>query len=116
MELETERLILREYVSEDWEAVLAYHSDPLYQRFYPMSDRSVDEAKDFIQMFLDHQKQQPRIKFQLVVTLKPGRQLISNCGIRLDSPDAHQADLGYELAPDYWGQGYATEAARAMLN
>jgi RimJ/RimL family protein N-acetyltransferase len=41
--------------------------------------------------------------------------LIGNCGIRLASAGAHQADLGYELDPDFWGQGYATEAARAMV-
>jgi len=41
MELETERLILREYFPDDWEAVLTHHSDPRYQRFYPIVDRSV---------------------------------------------------------------------------
>ena len=29
--------------------------------------------------------------------------------------DARQADIGYELDPDYWQQGYASEAAHAMV-
>ena len=29
--------------------------------------------------------------------------------------NSHQAELGYEIDPAYWGQGYATEAARKML-
>lgn len=29
---------------------------------------------------------------------------------------AHEADLGYELNPDYWGCGYATEAAAALID
>ena len=41
--------------------------------------------------------------------------LIGNCGIRLEKPGGLAADIGYEIAPGYWGNGYATEAARAML-
>jgi RimJ/RimL family protein N-acetyltransferase len=41
--------------------------------------------------------------------------LIGNCGLRLDRPDAHQGDIGYELSPNYWEKGYATEAAIAIL-
>lgn len=116
MELETERLVLREFRDEDWAEVFAYQSDPRYLQYYPFTDRSVEEVKEFIQMFLDHQVQKPRIKFQLAVTLKSTGGLIGNCGIRLDKPDAHQGDIGYELSPEHWGQGYATEAARAMID
>lgn len=47
------------------------------------------------------QKQEPRIKFQLAITLKSEGTLIGNCGIRMDTPDPHQADIGYELSPKY---------------
>ena len=47
--------------------------------------------------------------------LKSSQQLIGNCGIRLKSADAQEGDLGYELSPDHWGRGYATEAARAIV-
>jgi RimJ/RimL family protein N-acetyltransferase len=71
---------------------------------------------------LDQQQQQPRTKFQLAITLKSTAQLIGNCGIRLGEPsmfqgsEPHEANIGYELSPAHWGQGYATEAARAMVN
>ena len=32
-----------------------------------------------------------------------------------EAVDALEADIGYELAPDQWGRGYATEAARAIV-
>jgi RimJ/RimL family protein N-acetyltransferase len=67
-------------------------------------------------MFLDQQRQQPRIKFQLAVTLKSTGGLIGNCGVRLEKPGARQGDIGYELSPEHWGQGYATEAIRVMVN
>ncbi|TDJ25056.1 MAG: N-acetyltransferase [Gammaproteobacteria bacterium] len=33
----------------------------------------------------------------------------------MDSAHANEGDIGYELSPDYWGRGFATEAAKAML-
>jgi [ribosomal protein S5]-alanine N-acetyltransferase len=114
MQLTTARLILREYGADDWPAVLAYQSDLRYQRFYSHTDHTPEQARDFVQMFLDQQAEQPRLKFQLALTLKSDGQLIGGCGIRMRTPNAHEADIGYELNPAYWGQGYASEAARAI--
>lgn len=115
MQLETDRLILREFVPGDWEAVLAYQSDPRYLRYYAWTGRTAQEARDFVRIFLDLQAARPRHKFQLAVTLKGDDRAIGNCGIRLAAPGARVADIGYEFAPDQWGHGYATEAARAIL-
>jgi [ribosomal protein S5]-alanine N-acetyltransferase len=115
MQLTTARLILREFIADDWPAVLAYQSDPRYLRYYAWTGRTPDEVQVFVRMFLDQQAEQPRLKFQLALTLKSNGQLIGNCGIRMRTTDAHEADIGYELNPDYWGQGYASEAARAIV-
>ena len=115
MELITERLILREFNENDWPAVLAYQTNPLYLRYNEWTERTPAAVQEFVQMFLTQQQEQPRIKFQLAIVLKSNHQLIGNCGIRMKSSDAHEADLGYELAPPHWGYGYATEAAGAMV-
>lgn len=135
MKITTPRLVLREFRASDWQAVLAYQSDPRYLRYYPWLDREPEEVQAFVQAFLDQQQEAPRRKYQLAVTLKlaeapaavpenplNGRlngkllhPLIGNCGIRLENAGADQADLGYEIAPAHWGHGYASEAARAML-
>jgi ribosomal-protein-alanine N-acetyltransferase len=112
MELHTARLILREFVPADWRAVLAYERDPRYLRYYEWTERSPDEVQRFVQMFLNQQVERPRRKFQLAMTLKEGGQLIGNCSIRQSAAGAHDADIGYEVSPDHWGRGYATEAAR----
>src|SRR5215216_1771629 len=116
MNLTTERLILRDFVESDWEAVLAYEQKPLYLRYYEWTERTPEAVRAFIQRFLDHQKQDPRIKFQFAVTLKSTGQLIGSCGVRRNSAEAHEGDMGYELDPNYWGKGYATEAARTVLH
>jgi RimJ/RimL family protein N-acetyltransferase len=116
MELLTERLLLREFVREDWTAVFTYQSDPRYLRYYHWTERREAEVQEFIQMFVAHQSTQPRTKYQFAVVLREGGQLIGNCGVRKESAEAQVADMGYELDPNYWGYGYATEAATAVLN
>ena len=116
MKLETERLILRDFVHEDWEWVLEYQSDPLYLRYYDWAERTPETVQEFIGWFLAHQQQDPRIKYQLAVVLKSNNQLIGNCGIRMDKANAVEADIGYELNPKHWNHGYATEAAHAMVD
>ena len=112
----TDRLLLREFVVDDWPAVLAYQQNPRYLRLYPWTERTEAEARDFVRMFVDQQAESPRRKFQLAVSLPDSGLLIGNCGIRRKPENDWEADIGYELAPDYWGRGYATEAARAIVS
>lgn len=115
MKLETSRLVLREFVPGDWPVVLAYQSDPRYLRYYPWEHRTEDEVRAFVQRFVSWQEEMPRTRFQLAITLAGNGELIGNCGIRRADATSTQAELGYELAPRHWGQGYASEATRAML-
>ena len=115
MQLTTNRLLLREFEESDWTAVLAYQSDPLYLRYYAWMDRTKEDVKAFVKMFLEQQKERPRTKFQLAVIPKDNNQLIGNCGIRINNPEMREANIGYELDSRFWGLGYATEAAQAIL-
>jgi RimJ/RimL family protein N-acetyltransferase len=116
MKLETERLILRDFVEDDWQRVLEYQSDPLYLRYYEWTERTPEAVQEFIGMFLDQPNQNPRTMFQLAVTLKSNKLLIGNCGVRMDKISDVEADIGYELDPKYWNHGYATEAAHAIVD
>lgn len=116
MHISTSRLALREFLPEDWRDVLSYQSDPRYLRLYPWSGRNETEVREFVQMFLDQQRDQPRRNCQLAITLRSNGQLIGNCGIRRKPENDWEADIGYELSPDHWGQGYATDAAQALVD
>ncbi|BDI15364.1 putative N-acetyltransferase YnaD [Nostoc cf. commune SO-36] len=115
MILETNRLLMRDFIETDWQAVFAYQSDPLYLRYSYWTHRTQKDVCKFIQIFIDQQKEQPRTKFQLAIILKEENRLIGTCGIRVNDSEMQEADIGYELNSQYWGQGYATEAAQAIL-
>ena len=115
MNITTGRLSLREFAQDDWRAVLDYQRDPRYLRYYPWTERTENDARDFVRMFLDWQDERPRRHFQLAITRQSDGRLIGNCGIRRAPDNADEAEIGYELNPDYWRQGFATEAAAAMV-
>jgi ribosomal-protein-alanine N-acetyltransferase len=115
MQLSTHRLLLREFVEEDWKAVLAYQSDPLYLRYNPWTERTEADVRAFVGRFLANQQEQPRTRFQLAVVVRAEGRLIGNCGVRVNDPELREGNIGYELNSGYWGQGYATEAARGIV-
>jgi ribosomal-protein-alanine N-acetyltransferase len=123
MILTTDRLLLREFEESDWSTVLAYQSDPEYLCYSPWAHRTEEEVRDFVGQFVAWRVEQPRRKFQFAIVLPAEERLIGSCGIRsartverhIDHADEREADVGYELDSRYWGRGYATEAARALL-
>ncbi len=116
MRIATERLLLRDFVTDDWPDVLAYQRDPRYLQFYPWADRTEAEVRRFAKLFVDQQTERPRRNFQFAITFPDGGQVIGNIGIRRKPENDWEADIGYELAPEYWGRGYATEAALAIVD
>ena len=113
----TEHLVLRDFEAGDLDAMLAYQTDPRYLRYYARdrAERIAEEARGLLQRFLAAQEERPRTKFQLAMTLREDGKLIGNAGVRMESADATEGEMGCEIAPDYWNRGYATEATRAML-
>jgi RimJ/RimL family protein N-acetyltransferase len=115
MQLETQRLIMRDYRADEWPTMAAYWADPRYQRYYPEDERQDETVRKLVASFVAAQTAQPRRKWQLALVTRDGGRLIGNCGIRVNDPDLREANIGYELDPEFWGQGYASEAARAIL-
>jgi RimJ/RimL family protein N-acetyltransferase len=127
MELETDRLMLREFADSDWQSLAAYRAEREFGQFYSPSALTEQRARDLVGSFISWRSDEPRRHFQLAVTLKEGGVLIGTAGLRcrpLIGPliefgatgTADEADIGYELGPAWWGRGYASEAARALVS
>ncbi len=113
--LETPRLVLRAYSENDIAALIhlagAREVAATTLRIpHPYTEQA---AHEFVATCTAESKAGPPTRF--AITLRGDGQLCGGVGLRLDEPHQH-AELGYWLGVPFWGQGYATEAARAMLD
>ncbi len=116
IQIETKRLILRDFMPGDWKAAHEWGSDPQVVRFMPWGPNSVAQTKAYIRLVQQLSRQRPRTKFELGVVLKSENRLIGGCGIRIQNPVFMEGDLGYVFHRSYWGKGYATEATEAVID
>jgi ribosomal-protein-alanine N-acetyltransferase len=112
--LRTERLNLREFVGEDFDAVHAYSSDPRVTRYLFFGPRDRDSTADYLEGLLESQRETPRTRFELAVEELASGRLIGACDLSLI--ERNVVDLGYMLGAQDWGKGYATEIALALID
>ncbi len=115
MELETGRLRLRDFQDKDIKDIQEYATDPLVIKYLTFGPNTEEDSKQFIEFCKKNQKEFPRAKYELGITLPMENKLIGGCGIRNESPKNLVAVIGYCLNRSYWGNGYATEAALGLL-
>ena len=109
--IETQRLVLRRPRAADAEHVYAYGRDPEVTRFMDWeTHRSVRDAAEFIALAAT--RWDSGEEYSWLVTVKPDDVPVGGVGCRVRG---HAVDFGYALARGHWGRGYATEAARAVV-
>jgi RimJ/RimL family protein N-acetyltransferase len=113
--LTTSRLRLRLWRDEDLEPFAALNADPRVREFFP-SVQTRQESADSMQIIRDHWQ---RRGFGLwAVDVIGGAPFIGFIGLMVpsfDAPFTPCVELGYRLAFEHWGSGYATEGSRAAL-
>jgi ribosomal-protein-alanine N-acetyltransferase len=109
--LETQHVVLREFSTNDVDALCTVLCDPETMRYYPTRfDRN--SANEWIARNLRRYAKDGHGLWALV--LKASGQLIGDCGLTVQEIDGvDEIEIGYHVRRDLWGQGLATEAARA---
>lgn len=113
--LETDRLLLREFVEEDAQAFFKLNSDPEVLRFVP--DKPLLNVEQARQLLVDHPIADYR-KYGFgrgACILKSTGEQIGFAGLKY-LEELGEVDVACRLLPIYWGQGFATEAARASVH
>jgi RimJ/RimL family protein N-acetyltransferase len=114
--IETDRLTLRDFRTEDWVQVHSYARDPEVVRFMVWGPNTEKDTREFIARAMAAAGQQPRTVFELAVLFKPTGALVGAAGLRASGDDPQAAELGYTLHRLAWGQGLGTELARALVD
>jgi ribosomal-protein-alanine N-acetyltransferase len=113
--LETERLTLRPLVLEDAAALYSIYSDPETMKFMGHAPDSVAQERNNIQSHLIHHYEKYNVGLWATL-LKENNQLIGRCGLMHKQIEGvPEVELSYLLGRKYWGNGFATEAAKAIL-
>lgn len=117
MELATRRFLLRDFNDADASAFESYHSDPRSHEFYGAEHTTLEHARELVELFSAWAVEQPRVNYQLAIVQRSSPQiLVGCCGLRCAGAELGTAELGIELAPDYWGRyAYATEVMGALI-
>jgi RimJ/RimL family protein N-acetyltransferase len=114
MELTTPRLILREFRESDFDALWDYQSNPETHR-YEKGVPSQEAVRQFLWDAEFNTKEQPRTHFRFAVTVRPEDRVVGHIKFTSHWEEINEWEIGWDIHPNLWGEGYATEAARDVL-
>lgn len=112
--IETARLRLRPFTLDDAPSIFAYARDPEIARLgmWPPST-SLEETRDEIVAIIEGY--QGGAQWTWAIEQTCDHTVLGRCDLLRYRPDHRNAEIGYALARHAWGQGYATEAMRALV-
>ncbi len=115
--VETARLMIRELTENDLDALHEWRRHPAYRRHLPMPRQTRAAVEEELHAVLRDQIDQRRQRWLLgVVELKSGR-LMGEAILKLTPALRHrQGEIGWAVAEDLKGNGYATEIGRALID
>jgi RimJ/RimL family protein N-acetyltransferase len=115
--VETDRLVLRRFTRDDLDSIVELDSDPEVKRYID-NGAAVDrqELAEMLEWWLGWYDRSERYGFWAAVEKSTGRfagwfHLRPGDGAGPDEPE-----LGYRLRRDMWGQGYATEGSKGLID
>ncbi|MFN0112563.1 MAG: GNAT family N-acetyltransferase [Blastocatellia bacterium] len=112
--LETERLLLREIPHSDRDDLLQIWGDAEAMRLFP---KTLDEQEmtEWIDRNLNRYASYGHGVWAVI--LKETQQFVGDCGLVVQEVDgAEELEVGYHFKPNFWGQGFAAEAARGCMD
>lgn len=107
MRIETERLILRRYRLDDLQDLFEYLSDEQVVKYEPYKPMSIEEVIRNLDWRVSTDE-------MIAVELKEIHKMIGN--VYLGKREFNTLEIGFVLNKNYWGNGYAKESCKALID
>ena len=116
MELNTDRLIIREVTWDDLDDIFILESSPEVDEFNTLGipdDKNV--TREHLRPFIRDQKAKVRKKYCWTIRFQATGKFIGLAGMTLTADRFKMGEIWYNLMPSHWGNGYATEVAKRLI-
>lgn len=116
--IETERLIIRDHVEQDIYSLHKLISDDKTMYYLPeIKTNNLDESLENLYEAIKESKLKNRSKYYFAIVLKDTNEYIGEIGytVLINSPEGKVVNLGYFILPEYWGNGFVSEAAKEVI-
>ena len=116
MELNTDRLIIREVTWDDLDSIFILESSPEVDEFNTLGipdDKNV--TREHLRPFIRDQKAKVRKKYCWTIRFQATGKFIGLAGMTLTADRFKMGEIWSNLMPRYWGNGYATEVAKRLI-
>lgn len=120
MEFQSRRLLFREFEPGDYANFSSVFSDEQVMR-YALMDVITEEAamRSYFDKVLQNnaaEKDRMAYEFAVFTITEPCFIGFADIDLEVGNPMGMEGNIGYFLLPDFWGKGYATEMASALLD
>ena len=114
-EFNTSRLKLVRLTEDDTKDIFTLFSNDKVIEYYDLGALTqTSQALSLINFFNSRYIDNTGVRWG--IRLKESNRLMGTCGFNTWSPKMKSADIGYDLHPDFWGYGFASEAITEILN
>ena len=110
--IETERLILRRYRESDIDAIYEIITDKRLSTYIKFPDLTKDEELECIRTWIKEADESKYEKW--IIERKSDNTIVGNISVNTVEKKHNYCSVGYAIRYDYWGNGYASEALKAV--
>jgi ribosomal-protein-alanine N-acetyltransferase len=114
--LNSERVSLREVEDKDWIDIHKYASQSIVCQYQPWGPNTEEESQAFVRQVIIDANKDPRTRFVFALMEKEQGRMIGSGEINIRDIINKTGEIAYIVNPDYWGKGFATEAAKRLID
>ncbi|WP_282940238.1 GNAT family protein [Paenibacillus sp. RC67] len=110
------RIYLRELKFTDWTDVHAYASQESVCRFQAWGPNEEEQSQLFVKQAMEDAEQLPRTRYVFAIMERATEKMVGSGEFNIRSVTDKSGEIGYIVNPEYWGQGFATESAKLLVD